>query len=172
MRSFVVSLILLAACTAFAQQPPDAQELITREFGPSFKVAAGFTPMFGDMDSDGQEDAVVVVTSESPLVDEIEFKYRAIDPYDAYWGWGNPRETVQFSMTSAGPLRYLAIIHNWRAPKVKFLVINLPFEKLVLSRVLLKKKPVLSVHTIESTSLESDLFWTGKKYKWNPGATN
>jgi hypothetical protein len=191
MRSCVLLLVLCFTSLALAQQPaapataapqpaakeadtqpPDAQQLITREFGKSFTVAPGIAPMYGDMDGDGLEDAVIVVRSEAPLVDEVDFHYRPIDPYDAYWGWGNPKETVQFSATSTGPLRYIAIIHNWRAPKSKFLVINLPFEKLVLSRVMVKKKPVLALHTIESSGLESDLFWDGKKYKWNPGYIN
>jgi hypothetical protein len=184
---YCLLLILSLASVAVAQQPAavpaapqstakaadtpptDAQELVTREFGKSFTVAPGIAPMYGDMDGDGVEDAVIVVLSDAPLVDEVDFHYRAVDPYDAYWGWGNPKETVQFSATSTGPLRYIAIIHSWRAPKSKFLVINLPFEKLVLSRVTLKKKPVLALHTIESSGLESDLFWDGKKYKWNPG---
>src|ERR1051326_1340641 len=175
MRYCVLCVMVCLGCIAVTQQPaptevkpPDAQELLTREFGKSFTVAAGIPPMFGDMDGDGLEDAVLVVTSPSPLVDEVDFHYRAIDPYDSYWGWGNPKETVQFSATNAGPLRYIAIIHNWRTPKAKFLIINLPFEKVLLSRVTLKKKPTLAVHTIESSSLEADLFWDGKKYKWNP----
>ncbi len=172
---------LLILGSALAQQPatqppaagaPDAQELVTREFGKSFTVFPKFAPMFADVDNDGQEDAVIVVTSKTPLVDEVEFKYRAIDPYDAYWGWGKAHDTVQFSATNVGPVLFLAIVHNWRAPKAKFLVINLPFEKLGLSRVTLKKKPILSIHAVETTGLESDLFWDGKKYKWEPGYIN
>lgn len=173
-------LILLFCLAGVGQQPPpqeaapptDAQQLITKEFGKSFTVAAGFTPLFGDVDNDGQEDAVVVVTSPTPLVDEVEFKYRAIDPYSSYWGWGNPRETVQFSATSVGPILYIAVIHNWRAPKAKFLIINLPFQKLMLSRVARKKKAISSIHAVETAGLESDVFWDGKKYKWMPASMN
>ena len=180
MRYSILAVVLCLAISAFAQQPAppapaaptDAQPMITREFGKSFTVAPGFAPMFGDIDSDGQEDAVVVVTSPTPLIDEIEFKYRAIDPYNSYWGWGNPRETVQFSATNAGPILYIAVIHNWRAPKAKFLIINLPFQKLGLSRVAWKKKAVMSIHAAETAGLESDVFWDGKKYKWEPAYMN
>jgi hypothetical protein len=151
---------------------PDAQQLVTKEFGKSFTVVPGFAPLFGDIDNDGQEDAVVVVMSPTPLVDEVEYKYRGIDPYSAYWGWANPRETVQFSATSVGPILYIAVIHNWRAPKAKFLIINLPFQKLALSRVALKKKAISSIHAVETGGLESDVFWDGKKYKWEPAYTN
>jgi hypothetical protein len=186
MRYCVLVLVLCLACSAAAQQPAaqqpaskqtdslpsEAQQLVTREFGKSFTVVPGIAPLFGDVDGDGEEDAVVVVTSKTPLVDQVEFNYRAIDPYDAYWGWGNVRETVQFSATNIGPTRYIAILHGWRAPKAKFLVINLPFEKLTLSRVTLKKKAVASIHAVEASELESDIFWDGKKYKWEPGYMN
>ncbi len=173
-------LILVFCLAAVAQQPPtpqpapptDAQQLISKEFGKSFTVAPGFTPLFGDVDNDGQEDAIIVVTSSTPLVDEVEFKYRAIDPYSSYWGWGNPRETVQFSATNAGPILYIAVMHNWRAPKAKFLIINLPFQKLMLSRVAFKKKAISSIHAVEAAGLESDVFWDGKKYKWEPAYMN
>ena len=174
-------LILIYCLAAVGQQPAaeqagpptDAQQLITKEFGKSFTVAPSFTPLFGDVDNDGQEDAVVVVTSPTPLVDEVEFQYRAIDPYSSYWGWGNPRETVQFSATNVGPTLYIAVIHNWRAPKAKFLIINLPFQKLMLSRVALKKKKAISsIHAVETGGLESDVFWDGKKYKWTPSYMN
>ena len=136
-------------------------------------MVPGIAPLYGDVDNDGQEDAVVVVASKTPLADEVEFHYRAIDPYDGYWGWGNARETVQFSATDAGPTRYLAVIHNWKAPKEKFLVINLPFEKIMMSRVARKKKKAIaSIHAVEAGGLESDLYWDGKKYKWEPAYMN
>ncbi len=180
MRYCILGVVLCLAIAASAQQPatqpasaaPDAQQLITKEFGKSFTVAPGFTPLFGDVDNDGQEDAIVVVTSQTPLVDQVDFNYHAIDPYDSYWGWGNARETVQFSSTNAGPTLYIAVIHNWRAPKAKFLIINLPFQKLALSRVAVKKKAISSIHAVETAGLESDVFWDGKKYKWAPSYMN
>ncbi len=184
MRYSILGLVFCLAFAAFAQQPAaqappeqpsaptDTQQLITREFGKSFTVAPGFAALFGDVDGDGQEDAVVVVTSKSPLGDQAAFNYHVIDPYDAYFGWGHTSDTVQFSATNAGPILYIAVIHNWRAPRAKFLVINLPFKTLELSRVSLKKKSISSIHAVDVTGLESDMFWNGKKYKWAPGAMN
>lgn len=153
-------------------QSSEAQQLVTREFGKSFTVDAKFPPMYADIDADGQEDAILIVDSETPMADEVEFKYRTIDPYDAYWGWGDPKDTVRFASTATGPVRFIAIVHNWRTPKAKFLVINLPFEKIALGHTIRRKKPIVSVHTLESTGLESDLFWDGKKYRWEPGYMN
>ena len=172
MRFPLFVIVLALAVSAFAQQPPDAQQIVTREFGKSFTLAPGFSPMFADIDNDGTEDLVAVVTSKTPLVDENDLHYVPIDPYDAYWGYGNPHDTIRFSGAEVGPALFIAIAHNWRAPREKFLVINLPFKKLTLSRVQLKKKAILSIHAAEETGLESDLFWTGKKYKWEPGYIN
>ena len=185
MRCCVSVALLCLACTAFAQQAPppasstaaaqaiNAEELVTREFGKTFTIVGGFAPVVGDFDGDGTQDLAVVVASKTPLVDELEFHYKAIDPYDAYWGWGNAHETVKFSATDAGATRYVAVVHNWQKPAAKFLVINLPFEKLTASRVAMKKKKSIdSIHAIESSGLESDVFWDGKKYKWEAATIN
>ena len=168
MRSVVIGLFLFFSCAALAQQP-DAQQIVTKEFGKSFTLASGFQPMMADVDNDGTEDLIAVVTSNTPLVDENELHYRAIDPYDSYWGYGNPHDTIRFSAADVGPTLFIAIIHDWHTPKAKFLVVNLPFKKLTLSRVQFKKKAINSIHAVEEGGLESDMFWDGKKYKWEPG---
>jgi hypothetical protein len=169
-------LLLLCASLAAAQQPVDhpfeAQQLVAREFGPGISPDPKAPVLFGDLDGDGQEDAVIVAMSKSPLANEGEFHYTAIDPYDAYFGWGNPKITVQFSATNPTETRYVLVLHNWRAPKAKFLILNLPFDKLSLGRVAVKKKAVASIHAEEAAGLSSDVYWTGKKYKWEPSYFN
>ena len=63
MRFVVIGLFL--ACSALAQQPdakqPDAQQIVTKEFGKSFTLAAGFQPMMTDVDNDGTDDLIAVV---------------------------------------------------------------------------------------------------------------
>lgn len=175
--------LLLCACLAAAQQPatqqpaadgpPDAQQLVTREFGPGITAVPKAPVLFGDLDGDGQEDAVIVVTTRSPLANEAEFHYVAVDPYDAYFGFGDPKITVQFSATNATETRYVLVIHNWRAPKAKFLILNLPFQSLSLGRLKLKKnKAVACIHADEPSGLSSDVYWNGKKYKWEPSYFN
>ncbi len=173
-------LLLALATAALAQQPVTtppagsktadtggpAQQLVAREFGPSFTADPAFPPLFGDLDGDGQEDAVLVATSKYPLADEADFHYKAIDPYDAYFGWGDPKTTVQFAQTNAGPARYVLVIHDWHAPKAKFVIVNLPFEKLSLGRISRKKKTFNSIHAEESGGLAAEVFWNGKTYKW------
>ncbi len=174
----VVVVAVSALAAAAAQQAPapslDAQQICAREFGEQFKLDPKFAPLTVDLDGDGQEDLVLVATSKNPLSGEFEFHYRAIDPYDAYFGWGNPKETVTFSATNAGVTRYVLVVHNWRAPKAKFVIINLPFDSLSTGRVAIKKKKgaVNSIHAVEVGGLASDVYWDGKKYKWDPSYIN
>ncbi len=176
-----VLLFLFLAAAAAAQQTPapaaqptpapplDAQQLCTREFGESFKVDPKVAPLTVDLDGDGQEDLVLVATSKSPLGGELDYHYHAIDPYDAYFGFGDPKVTVQFSATNALTTRYVLVVHNWRAPKEKFVIVNLPFDTLSTARITVKKKrTVNTIHAEEMGGLASDVYWDGKKYRWEP----
>ncbi len=172
----VLLLSLLLAAAAAAQQAPapalDAQQVCAREFGDQFKLDPKFTPLMADLDGDGQPDLVMVATAKDPLGGELDHHYRAIDPYDSYFGFGDPKVTVQFSATNATTTRYLLVVHNWQAPKAKFVILNLPFEQLSIARVTVKKKKeVNSIHAVEGDGIGSDVYWDGKKYKWEPTST-
>ena len=178
----ILRVVLSAAITlaaAAAQQPPapaaqqifadDAQQLCTREFGDQFKLDPKFKPLTVDLDGDGQDDLLLVATAKSPLSGELDYHYRAIDPYDSYFGFGDPKVTVQFSATHVGTTRYILVVHNWRAPQAKFVILNLPFDSLSTSRITVKKKrTVNSIHGVELGGIASDVYWDGKKYKWAP----
>ncbi|MGI9103924.1 MAG: hypothetical protein ACR2IF_15905 [Terriglobales bacterium] len=173
MRTCLLAVLLFAVACA-AQQPPDfsvpdAQQICAKEFGAAFQLDPKFNAMVGDLDGDGRPDLILVALSKDPLVGEAEFNYRVIDPYDAYFGFGDPKVTLQFSATNIGPSRYVLVIHDWKAPKGKFVIINLPFDVLTVSRVLIKKKTLPSIHSYEAGGLESNVYWDGKKYRWEPG---
>jgi len=164
----VLLLLIAAACAqaapASAPQAPDAQQ-IARQFGPSFQAVSGIPALTADLEGDGAEDAVVVATSENPLLDQAEFHYRVVDPYDAAFGFGDPRITAQFSAQEPHP-RLLLVVHNWRAPQQRFVIINVPFDKVSIARVLVKKKTVRAIRAEETAGMKSDLYWDGKKWKW------
>ena len=170
----VVVAVSALAATAGQQAPApllDAQQICTKEFGEQFKLDPKFAPLTVDLDGDGQEDLVLVAGAKNPLSGEPDFHYRAIDPYDGYFGWGNVKETVQFSATNVGATRYVLVVHNWRAPKEKFVIINLPFDSLEVGRIAIKKKKKITVntiHAVELGGLGSDVYWDGKKYRWEP----
>ncbi len=163
-----------APSAAPAATPPalttDAlKQLVAREFGPTFELV-DIAPLFMDVDADGIEDAILVGTSKNPLLDAPGLHFKVIDPYDEYFGIGDPRITAGFAPTQLGPPRYLLVLHNWRGtpPKAKFVIINLPFEKLSAGRTLHKKKAIAAIQAEEGGGLVSAVFWDGKKYKWEP----
>lgn len=175
-RSLLLVIVVVSALAAAAAQqapapPLDAQQVCTHEFGEQFMLNPKFAPLTADLDGDGQEDLILVATAKSPLSGELEYHYRAIDPYDGYFGWGNAKDTIQFSATNVGASRYVLVVHNWRAPTQKFVIINLPFDSLEVGRIAIKKKKkttVNTIHAVELGGLGSDVYWDGKKYKWEP----
>jgi len=176
MRRGLFLLLFLTALAAAAQQPAsnsapaDLQQLVTREFGPAFTVDTHFPPLTADLDGDGQPDLVLVANAKDPMGGQIDFHYRVLDPYDAYFGFGDPKVTGQFAVNmNAGPARFVLVIHNWRAPKAKFVLINLPFDRLSISRVSVsKKRSADAILAEESSGLNAAVFWDGKKYRWEP----
>jgi hypothetical protein len=62
----------------------------------------------------------------------------------------------------------VAIAHDWRAthPKAKFVIVNLPFERIEISGAQWKKKAVSALFTTDSTGIQAEVFWDGKKYRW------
>src|SRR5256885_10790786 len=99
---------------AAANLPNDLQDVIRKQFGPSFSVA--LTPgkimmthiqqeddtpwapfMTGDLDGDGIEDAIVIARSKDALGGEAQFGYKVLDPMNQYFGWGNPKVTSTFA---------------------------------------------------------------------------
>jgi hypothetical protein len=195
MRStfFFVFMLLLAVTFAAAQtgqansQPAvaqasnpadsfDVQELVAKQFGPEFKVV-GKAQFDVDMNGDGIPDAVISARSKDPLLGEGEFHYKVIDPYNDYFGYGNPKVTLQFAM-KADPAQdnmVLLIIHGagaegWRAavPQAKFVLVNVPYQKLAFKRAMLKKKVVTTIMAEDVDEVEAAVYWSGKKYKWEP----
>ena len=175
------------------QPPPDLAEVVKKQFGPCFELATErsaikvnylhpqketspwLTFLTADLDGDGVEDAIIVARCKTPLADEGNYNYKVIDPYYTNYGYGDPKITAQFN--SADPYRQnlVLVIHGagkeaWRAatPKAKFVIINLPFDRLSLTRVTLHKRQVPAVSLIESEQeLSSAVFWDGKKYRWS-----
>src|SRR5437899_9267676 len=133
-------------------------DFVQKQFGSSCKLVPGPQPMTADLNGDGVEDAVIVARCADPLMDEAERNYKVIDPYDAFFGYGDPKVTTKFAPED--PQRrglVLLIIHGagadgWRTaePKTKFIVINLPFKQLAVKKLTVRKKTVMAIYAEEA----------------------
>jgi len=177
--SWVFLTVTVAGQEAPAQQAagPIDDVFVHKQFGSNCSLI-GLQPLTADLDNDGVEDIVIPARCTSPLVDQAENRYSVIDPYYAFFGYGNPAVTTQFVTEDPQRRGYsLLIIHGsgsdaWRSatPKAKFLVVNLPFKRVVVKKIELKRKMRVAIFVEESEgdSSISALFWDGKKYRYQP----
>ncbi len=172
--------------------PTDLQAIISKQFGPCFKLsmqqsvaqmhykhpqpdeAPWVNFMEEDLDRDGSVDAIIVARCKNPMANAVAYEYKVSDPYFAYNGFGDPKITAGFASEDPTAGNLILIIHGsgkegWRAekPKAKFVIINLPFQSLAISKIMLHKKPVPAVALLEGEDLSSALFWDGRKYRWS-----
>ncbi|HEY1272297.1 MAG TPA: hypothetical protein VGF08_09950 [Terriglobales bacterium] len=185
LRSALILAALLYALAGFAQQPvPDKptqtldNEFVQMQFGAEFTLAPQFPVLVADFDRDNVEDVAIVARAKNPLVDEGEHGYRVLDPYDDFFGVGDPKITSQFG--AEDPERrglVLLIVHGagpqaWRSstPKAKFVIINLPFRQVAVKHIQIRKKRVFAIYAEEAggDQMTSVIFFDGKKYKYQP----
>src|SRR5690242_2006835 len=191
-RSWLLTAALvLLASLVFAQQVPAApghtpssraldaaavQKIVHDQFGSGYKVLTEFAPLVADFDGDGIEDLAVAAKAVNPLLNAVEYHYTVVDPYHSFFGYGNPKVMMEFGADDPRQQGHvILIVHGaaegaWQAaqPKAKFVVVNLPYNKLTLSHVLLHKKPVGAVAAEEPDRVSSLIYWDGKKYKYEP----
>jgi hypothetical protein len=174
--------LFLFALPAFAQQAKSKfvvnDDFVQKQFGSTCQLIAGPQPLIGDLDSDGIDDLVVVAHCKNPVIDQTEDNFTIVDPYNAFFGYGDTRVTSQFA--SEDPKNrglVLLVIHGegpdaWHSdkPKAKFIIINLPFKQLALKKLAVKKKTVMAIYAEETgaDNMTSATFWDGKKYRYAP----
>lgn len=164
------------AATSNAPDGPTLAKIIKSQFGPGYKVLPGFAPIVADFDGDGVEDLAVAAKAVNPLLNSVEYHYTVIDPYHSFFGYGNPKVMMEFGADDPRQQGHvILILHGaknggWQAaePKAKFVVVNLPYNKLSLSHVLLHKKPIGALAAEEPDRVSSVVYWNGKKYKYEP----
>jgi len=153
------------AATEAAPQSLDVAAIVAKEFGEEYKLAPDVPPMFGDFDGDGVQDLAVVATGKNPLMGEGLHNYKTLDPYNDSFGYGNPRVTMAFN-TDSSKARYILVLHSVQAPKLKFVLVNVPFVKIRMGHMMKKKKPIAAIEVTDETGVEAAIYFTGKKYKW------
>jgi hypothetical protein len=158
--------------------PKIDNEFVQKTFGKDFTFVSEVGGKISDMDGDGVQDVVIAARCKNPLLDEAEHNYSVIDPYDTFFGYGDPKVTMTFvedSPTKRGLV--VLIIHGagpeaWysETPKAKYVVINLPYRMLSVHKMRLKKKSVQAIYAEEGNELgeTSAVFFDGKNYRYIP----
>jgi len=165
-----------------SNEPVNVDEaFIHKQFGEEFSLTPLSTPFVRDIDGDGVDDFVIIARSKKPMLDAAEHSYRVIDPYYDFFGYGDPKLTASFGSEDLSERSLVVlIIHGsgaeaWRAdtPKAKFVIINLPFKKVAVRRLQLRKRQVNAIFAEETNSSAGDsvVFWDGAKYRYQPLGT-
>jgi hypothetical protein len=182
----LLAALCLQSCILSAQPaslPPVAKPAIDnafvqKQFGSTCSLI-GIEPLIADLDGDGIEDIVIPARCTNPMMDQLEDSFVVVDPYNSFFGYGNPKITTQFSSDDPEHRGYsLLVIHGagaeaWHAatPKAKFIIINLPFKQVVVKKLAIKKKKLIMGIFTEETGGDqatSVVFWDGRKYKYQP----
>ena len=175
--------ITLSILTLAQQAPTPSSstvddDFIQKQFGSTCKLMPGPPQLKADLDGDGIEDLVVAGHCTNPLTDQAEDNFTVIDPYNAFYGYGNTKITTQFASEDPAVRGVvLLVIHGsgpeaWRAatPKAKFVIINLPFKQVAVKKLSVKKKTLMAIYAEETGGdrMTSAIFWDGKKYRYQP----
>jgi hypothetical protein len=177
---FAVSVVFLIP--ALGQAPHSTRkidnEFVQQQFGDQFTMLPDVAAVFGDLDGDGVEDVAIAARCKNPLLDQAEHNYTVLDPYNEFFGYGDPRMTTTFS--EAVPERrglVVLIVHGtgkdaWRSatPKAKFVIVNLPYKTISVRKMQMKKKTIQAVYVEEASDFgeSSALFFDGKKFRYVP----
>jgi hypothetical protein len=177
---FVSCLLLFLPITLDAQtaSAPD-NDFLHKSFSASCSLDPKWGPVTGDLNGDGIEDIVIVARCKNPLLDEGEKSYRVIDPYNSFYGYGNPRVTSQMGPDDPRMKDVvLLVIHGdgpeaWRSPtpKGKFVIINLAVKQITIRKMRVKKRKTATAIYVEEAGrdqMTSAVFWDGKKYRYEP----
>jgi len=183
MQSSRFALALAFLCltaSAVAQQviPPVVDnDFVQKQFGSNCSLI-GIPSIKADLDNDGVEDIVIPAHCTSPMMDQSEQNYLVVDPYNAFFGYGNPKITTQFATEDPARRGFsLLIVHGagseaWHSatPKAKFMIVNLPFKSIYAKKLVVRKKDHTAIYVDETggDALTSVLFWDGKKYRYQP----
>jgi len=182
-RLSLVALVLACATCAAAQSHEPFKvdnDFVHKQFGSDCSLLGSPLPMVADLNSYGVDDIVIPANCTKPLVNASENGYRVLDPYNSFFGYGDPKVTTEFATETPDRRGYaLLVIHGagpdaWHsdAPKAKFLIINLPYKGVSVKKVGVKKKKkaMMAIYVEEAgeDQMTSVVSWDGRKYKYSP----
>jgi len=153
-------------------------DFVQQQFGNQFTLVPEVGAAFGDLDGDGVEDVAIAARCKNPMLDQAEHNYTVLDPYNEFFGYGDPRMTTTFS-EGVPERRGLVVLiiygtghDGWRSatPKAKYVIVNLPYRTISVRKMKMRKKTVEAVYIEEAgdTGDSSALFFDGKKFRYVP----
>ena len=176
--AFSVAILL----PAFGQGQPAASKIdndfVQQQFGNQFTLVPEVGAAFGDLDGDGVEDLVIAARCKNPMLDQAEHNYTVMDPYNEFFGYGDPKLTTTFSEGDPARRGLVVLIiygtgpNGWRSatPKAKFVIVNLPYRTISVRKIKMRKKTIEAVYVEEAGDIgeSSALFFDGKKFRYVP----
>ncbi len=173
----LIAVPLLAQQTATA--PPKIDDnFVHQQFGDQFTLIPTVSPAFGDLDGDGVEDVVIAARCKNPMLDQGEHNFTVIDPYDSFFGYGNPQVTTTFSAGDPALRGLVMLVINgsgpdtWHSskPKAKYVIVNLPYKAIYVRKFKFKKKNIEALYVEEAGEISSSsaVFFDGKKFQYVP----
>jgi hypothetical protein len=176
--SFAILIPAFGQDSSAALSPKIDNEFVHQQFGKEFTFLPEFAPSVGDLDGDGVEDVVIAARCKNPMLDQGEHNYMVMDPFNDFFGYGDPRMTTTFSEgdpTNRG-LVMLVIAgagkDAWHSatPKAKFVLVNLPYKTITVRKMHTRKKNIEAIYIEEAGEMgnSSALYFDGKKFRYVP----
>ena len=167
---------------AFGQGQSAARKIdndfVQQQFGNQFTLVPEVAAAFGDLDGDGVEDVAIAARCKNPMLDQAEHNYTVMDPYNDFFGYGDPKLTTTFSEGDPARRGLVVLIiygtgpNGWRSatPKAKYVIVNLPYRTISVRKMKMRKKTIEAVYIEEAgdTGDSSALFFDGKKFRYVP----